>query len=156
MSDRHFVYWQERQEMHFRCGDYTGSDPLDGRLLDEAADEVCERLKVTSRERLDGPERWAKELNPAYLREVQNACNPVAVALLLGRVAKALHAREDTNQVATRPAFRAVLLKLCDMAGIDHSLSNYSGEGIEPFLYESDEHPEREHPEREHPEGDVL
>jgi hypothetical protein len=73
------------------------------------------------------------QLDRKQVQEVQNACNPVAVAGFLHQVARQLTLREDTNQIARHPEFRAVLLKLCDMAGVTDIQQAYQDSTLDPF-----------------------
>lgn len=78
--------------------------------------------------------RDPRNTDPENLRYIQNTSNPVAVAGQLHRTALELCHVSDSNQIAQHPAFRAVLLKLCDMAGIEHALSNYARDDLAPYL----------------------
>lgn len=75
-----------------------------------------------------------KVLEPSNLQALQTASNPLPVSHALHQVAKALYEREKTTAIAHQPEFRAILLKLCNMAEFDIDIKEYMKPDIQQFF----------------------
>jgi hypothetical protein len=61
-------------------------------------------------------------------KDIQNACNPIAIAHTLAAVCKYLVDQQGTDYARTHPATRAIIGKLADLSGIDHDgIKAYDG-----------------------------